>query len=187
MIVEDEVEALLSGWVRDYLAANNIAGVDVYQGWQENENFSVPSISVTVGTPSYSTNARKRYSVEDIDAETVAVTWRVGRWTCAVTVEFYSQSKTERSALYGPIRKKFVGGMSNDSIAPTPRGNGLELVDENYHNARVRFRLLSGGRKDHEGLNDGYFRATSELEVVYPELTVVEYTRAAFEADIITE
>lgn len=119
---------------------------------------------------------------EDVDADTVRVTWRRAYATLPIQLDFYTENKTQRHTLAETLERLFYP-FDEDTGAPLPEGLVVTLAEA--FDARCRIVLESTATRDDEGADQGYARAIWQLEAQTAKLEQTEHTKITRDVEVV--
>lgn len=171
--------ALVDELVRALEAVGGLAGVTVFHGRGEGE-FVVPCIEVDPGRVAREPN-RKLYSSTDNGDGTIDVLWRTHRAEVPITLELFTETKTQRLGLEGFVFDLFEPAVPADGLSePAPPGLELELAE--HYNVRARLRLENDAEDDADGIGGGYYLKRFTVSALTAILQPATYSKADFAA-----
>lgn len=155
--------------------------LEVYRGWVEDERFAVPSASVVVGRPQRSPHITEERR-EDVDADTIAVFWRIELVEVLTSLIFYTETKTQRRDIAETMDKWLHPGPAGNLSEP-PRGR-QSIVLSGHHDAPCEIMHDDTAQDDDEGRGGGWWKLEYSLTCRAPKLRRQEYKKATWTANV---
>lgn len=157
--------------------------VEVYRGWVGGKRFVTPSLTVTT-----SDFERIKTVPEAVDetitdhdgdgTDEVVVTWRQASVEGSVSIDCYTETKTQRADLGPELREVFVPPPADKQSKPR---EGLGLTLDEHLDAFARVRLQDFTPVDDEGANRGYYRLQISLAAEAEQLRRYVYEQAQYD------
>ncbi|MDZ7703184.1 MAG: hypothetical protein U5L04_01710 [Trueperaceae bacterium] len=156
------------------------ATLEVYRGWVEDARFVVPSVSVVVGRPQRTPHITEERR-EDVDADTIAVYWRIETVEVPASLIFYTETKTTRRDI-ADVMDKWLHPGPADNVSEPPRGRKSIVLGE-HHDAECELIHDSDVQDDDEGRGGGWWKLEYSLTCRAPKLRRQEYEKATWSAN----
>lgn len=164
------------------IEADRVLGrvTEVFRGFPTDDDFAIPSISVTASGSTISKRKRTVYRETDIGGGRCETIFETSRRDFVGTVELWAKDKTSREKLEYALDELFEGDPAEDLGTDEPAKPGLVLELSQLYDARVRVLLDDKNEQDPSGGRDGYFRIAYSFICTVPYLRRRVYKKATF-------